>query len=519
VQGKTSVLFGAISIVVVGAILVGFVLTPQSASQAHTDTLREAVNRASRAHKQVLGLMASPAVKVDGVLPPIYERVKKNDKGEITEEHLDRITVLGGREQNTAIPTRFDELRKELQGAIDKAPQAQDDAKAAAYALMGQILGARAQYYLQSATNAAARAGQAMAVIDSGIISIHERLANLKQNAPLVEKRETIAGQMKTDADAETTRLEGAIDVQTKIIATQETARDGYRDVETRHRNEASELRALSKLAIRDKRRELQEQSFVKDKIANKARQDAEDAQTKIDRADSAKKMLNIELTAANAGSESAAAVLKGFSANREAAKGELDTETLAINEIGKEIAKNVDLLVVACDEVDAAQVTAAGQYTAALEAIKQFQQHVSKSSVEGISSEGGVLMDKAWAAVAVVSWRQSVETISARLKALWETAPLEGDPPKAAEMTAFAGKASTDKASAADDFATAASLYKDASTRADSRFKWSFECRELQARRARHQLTGDADDNARANLLEQHLGEMKGFPYVDDAL
>jgi len=508
VQGKRSVLFGAISIVVVGVILVAFVLVPPSASQAHTDMLRKAVDRASRAYKQVLGLMASPTVKIDGKLPPIFV------KG--TEAN---ITVLEARQQNTAIPVRLDELRKELKASLDKTPEAQDDAKAAAYALVGQIMGARAQYYLQSSANAAVQAGQAMAAIDSGIVSVQERLTNLRQIKPLTETRETVASKMKTDADAEITRIESAIAAQAEVITKLGTERGEYLAAATWCSNEASKLRARSIVAPRDKRRELQEQSFAKEKIANKAGQDAEDAQTKIDRAKSGVAMLNIELTAAKAARDSAAAVIKGLADNREAAKGELNRETLAINKIGQEIARNVDALIVACGEVDAAQVSVAQQYAAALEATKQFEQHVSKSSVEAISSEGGVLMDKAWASVAVVSWRQAVEATSTRLKALWETAALDGDPPKAAEMAAFAGKVETDKAAAADGFAAAATLYKEATAKVDARFKWSYEYRELQARRARHRLTGDADDNTRANLLEQQLGELKGFPYVDVAL
>jgi len=508
VQGKTSVLFGAISIVVVGVILAAFVLMPPSASQAHTDMLRKAVDRASRAHNQVLGLMASPTVKVDGKLPPIFR------KG--TEAN---ITVLEAREQNTVIPGRLDELRKELKAAVDKAPEAQAEAKAAAYSLMGQIMGAKAQYYLQSAANAAVQAGRAIAAIDSGIVSVQERMTNIKQIAPLIETQETVAGKMKTDAEAEITRLESAIATQTEAITKLETERAEHLATATKYSNEASELRTLSAIAKRDKRRELQEQSFVKEKLANKAGLAAEDAQTSIDRVKSAVALMNIELTAAKGSGESAAEVLKGFTDNREAAKGELDRETLAINKIGQEIAKNADALIVACGKVDAAQVSVAEQYAAALEATKQFQQHVPKSSVEAISSEGGVLMDKAWASVAVVSWRQSVEATSTRLKALWEGAALEGDPPKAAEMAAFAGKVQTDKDTAAENFAAAAKLYEEATSRADTRFKWSYECRELQARRARHQLTGDADDNTRANLLEQQLRELKGFPYVDSAL
>jgi chromosome segregation ATPase len=505
VQSKRSVLFGAISIVVVGVILVAFVLMPQSASQAHTDMLQKAVDRASRGHNQALGLMASPTVTVNGKLPPTF------DKGNEAN-----IAVLEARQQNTVIPVRLDELRKELKAALDKTPKAKDEAKAAAYALMGQIMCARAQYYLQSAANAAVQAGQAMAAIDSGIVSIQEHLTNLRQIAPLTEAQETVATKMKTDADDEITRIESAIATQTEAITKLETERAEYLDKAAKYSNEASELRARSVVAQRDERRELQEQSFVKEKIANKAGQDAEDAQTKIDQAKSTVAMLNIELTAAKSASDSAAAVLKGLADNRGAAKGELDRETLAINEIAKEIAKNADALIVACAKVDAAQVSVAQQYTAALEATKQFKQHVLKSSVEAISSEGGVMMDKAWASVAVVSWRKAVDATGTRLKALWETAALEGDSPKAAEMAAFAGKVQTDETAAAESFAAAAKLYEEATTKVNPRFKWSYENRELKARRARHQLTGDADDNTRADLLEQALRELEDFPYVN---
>ena|GEM_PF-4214315 len=507
-QGKISVLFGAISIVVVGVILAVFVLMPPSTWQAHTDMLRKTVDRASRGHNQVLGMMAGPSVKVNGKLPPIFV------KG--TEAN---ITVLEARQQNTIIPERLDELRKELNVSLDKAPEAQAEAKAAAYALMGQILDAKAQYYLQSAANAALQADQAIAAIDSGIVSVQKRLANIRQITPLTQTRETVATKMKTDAEADVTRLESAIAAQTAEITKLETERAEYLSTATKYSNEASELRTLSAVATRDKRRELQEQSFVKEKLANKAGQDAEDAQSKIDKAKSAVTMMNLELTSAKTNVVSADEVLKGFSDNREAAKGELDRDTLVINKIGQEIATNVDALIVACGKVDAAQGAVSEQYTAALDAIKQFKQHVAKSGVEAISSEGGVLMDKAWASLAVVSLRQSVEATGARLKALWETAALEGDPPKAAEMAAFAGKVQSDKDAAAEGFAAAAQLYQEATAKADTRFKWSYECRELQARRARHQLTGDADDNTRANLLEQQLGELKGFPYVDSAL
>ena len=509
-QGKTSVLFGAISIVVVGVILAAFVIMPPSASQAQTETLRQAVDRASRGHNQVLGLMAGPTVKVDGKLPPIFEK-----KG--TEAN---ITVLGARQQNPVIPDHLKKLSEEIKAAIDKAPEARGDAKAAAYSLMGQILDARAQYYLQSAANAAVELDRAVAVIDTGIISVQKSLINIKQIAPLIETRENVASKMKTDAEANVTRLESDIAAQVAIITEQETKRAEYLDAATKYNNEASELRTLSAVAQRDKRLELQEKSFVQEKLANKAGQDTEDAQTKIDSAKSAVALMNIELTSSKASIVSATEVLKGFAGNREAAKGELDKATLAMNKIGKEIAQNAEAVIAACGKVDAAHASATEQYAAALEVIKQCRQYVSGSGVvEAISSEAGILMDKAWAAQAVVSSRQSVEATSVRLKALWETAALEGTPPKTAEMAAFVGKVQSDKNAAADSLAAAAKLYEEATTKADTRFKWSYECRELQARRARHRLTGDADDKTRANLLEQQLEELKGFPYVDSAL
>ena len=507
-QGKTSVLFGAIGIVVFGGILAVLVMMPQSASQVQTDILRKTVDRASRIHNQVLGLLAGPTVKVDGKLPPIFE--KGNEAN---------ITVLEARQQNTAIPERLDQLQKDLKAALDEAPEAREETKAAAYSLMGQVLAAKGQYYLRSAENAAVQAGQAIAAIDTGIMSVQERLVNIRQIKPLIQTQVTVADKMKTDAEADVTRLESAITAQTSAITTLQTERAEYLAAATKYSNEASELRTLSAVAKRDKRRELQEQSFVKERLANKAGLDAEDAQTKIDRAKSAVAIMNLELTGAKAGIASGTEMLKGFADNREVAKGELDKETLAINKTGQEIARNADTLIVACGKVDAGQASATRQYTAALEAMKQFRQHASDSSAEAISGEAGVLMGKAWASLAVVSSRQAVEATSARLKVLWETAALEGNSPKTAEMAAFAGKAQNDKDTAAENFAAAAKLYEEATTKADTRFKWSYQCRELQARRARHWLTGDADDKTRASLLEQELEALKGFPYVDSAL
>ena len=506
-QGKTSVLFVAASIVAFGVILAVLVMAPQSVSQAQTDMLRKTVDEASRKHNQVLGLLAGPTVKVDGKLPPVF--VKGNETN---------ITVLEASQQNTAIPERLDQLGNDLKDSLDKAPQAREEVKAAACLLMGQVLAAKGQYYLQSAQNAAANAGRAMAAIDTGIMSVQERLVNVRQIEPLVKPKVTAADKMKTDAQADVTRLNSEITDQEAVIAKLKNERKGYLDAATKHSSDASELRTLSAAAEREKRRELQEKSFVKEKLANQAGLDAEDAQTKIDAAKSKVVLLKIQLASAQAGIKSATEVLKGFADKREAAKGELGKETLAMNAAGQEIAKNADALIVACAKVDAEQASAIRQYTAALETIKQFRQYASDSSAEAISSEAGVLMGKAWASLAVVSSRQAVEAIGARLKVLWETAALAGSAPKTAEMAAFAGKAQADKDTAAEGFAAAAKLYEEAAAKAD-KFKWSYQCRELQARRARHWLTGDADDKTRANLLEQQLEELKGFPYVDSAL
>ena len=510
-QAKISVLFGAISIVVFGGILAVLVMMPQSASQAQTDVLRQAIDRASRIHNQTLGLMGGATVKVDGKLPPTFEKVEKGDEK--------RITVLDARQQNTVIPKRLDELEKDLKAALDKTPEAREETKAAVHSLVGQILAAKAQYYLRSAENAEEQADRAMVAMDTGILSVQERLVNIRQIAPLTQTRETVAGKMKTDADADVTRLESAIAVETSAITELQTARAKYLAAATEHSNKASELRTLSATADRDKKRELQEQSFIKENLANKAGLDAEDAQTKVDKAKSAVTMMNLGLTSAKARIASATEVLKGFTDKQAAAKRELDKETLAMNTTGQEIAKNAAALIVACGKVDAGQVSAVQQYAAALEAMKQFRQHSLDSSAEAIGSEAGILMDKAETSKAFVSSRQTVKAISARLKVLWETAALEGNPPKAAEMAAFAGKAENNKDAAAKGFSAAAKLYEEATTKADTRFKWNYQCRELQARRARHRLTGDADDKTRASLLEKELEPLKGFPYVDSAL
>jgi len=506
-------------ILVFVGIMAGLVMMPQSASQSQTDMLRKTIDRASRIHNQVMGMLAGPNVKVDGKLPPTFEKVKKNDKDEIKQEHLDRITVLDAGHQNTTIPKRLDELQKELKASLDKTPEARKETRAVAYSLIGQVLAAKAQYHLRCAESAAVQAGQAIAAIDTGILSVQEGLVSIRQITPLTQTRETVADKMKTDAETDITRLESAITAQESAITELQTKRGELLATATKYSNEASELRTLSAVAERDERLKLLEKSFVQQKLANEAGQDAEDTQTKIDNAKSALAIMNLELSGAKLSVVSGTGVLKGFAGNRDAAKGELDKATLAINKTGQEIVGNVDTLMVACEKVDAEQASATQQYVAALEAMKQFRQHASASNAEAISSEAGVLMGKAWAFLSVISARQSVEATNARLKALWETAALEGTPPKTAEMSAFTAKTQGDKKAASDSFAAAAKLYEEATAKADTRFKWSYQCRELRARRARHWLTGDPDDKTRADLLEQQLEELKGFPYVDNAL
>ena len=506
-QGKTSVLFGVISIVVFGVIMMALLMMPQSASQAQTDGLRQVVDLASRQHNQVLGLLAGPAITVAGELPPTFKPG--------TEEN---IAVLEARQQNTALPGRLDQLLKDIRTAVEDAPEARADAKVAAYLLIGQALVAKAQYHLQTAENAALQAGQTIGAIDTGILSIQKRLINIRQIEPLIKTQENVAGKMKTDAEAEVTRLTSAIAAQGTAITKFQTERTERTAAATKYSNEAGELRILSAVAERDKRRELQEQSFVKEKLANKAGLDAEDAQGRIDKANSAVAVMKIELTSAQGAIVSATEVLKGFADKRAAAKVELDKEILAMNTTAQEVAKNADALIMVCAKVDAEQASATQQYAAALETMKQLRQHASPSDAEAISSEAGIFMGEAWTSLAVVASRQSVEATNARLKVLWTTAALKGDPPKSAEMTVFAGKAQDNKDAAAKSFAAAAKLYEEATSKAD-RFKWSYRCRELQARRARHWLTGDADDQTRATLIEQELEKMKGFPYVDSAL
>ena len=505
-QGKTSVMFGAISIVVVIVILALLVMMPQSSSLADTDQLREAISQAARKHRQTLGLLAGPTVTVNGVLPPTFE------KGE-----PDEIAVLGARELNSAVPTRLDTIKKEIDTAIGQCSEASADVKAAANLLLGQVLATKAKYCQQSAGNAGVQARKAMIAIDSGILSIQKRLNNVQQITPLIETQENSATKMKSDADAEVTRLKSDIAAKEAAIAELETKWAAQIASATAHSNKASELKTLSSAAEREERRSYLEKSFTESDLANKAGLEAEDSQALIDTAKSAVKSMTIELAGAEETSTSAAGVLKGFSDNRDVAKAALDAETQAMNTTRNEIAEKVAALIAECEKMDAAQASSASQYVAALEAIKQHRQH-SSDSTESMGAEAGILADQAGASLTVVSSRQAVGAIAERLKAVWEAAAIEGDVPKAAEMAAFVEKVEADKTAAAEGFAAAASLLEEATSKADE-FKWSYRCRELQARRARHRLTGDAEDQARATLLEEQLAEMKGFPYVDSAL
>jgi hypothetical protein len=509
VQGKTSVLFGVISIVVF-VIMLTLVMMPQSALQAHTDGLRQAVDLASRKHNQVLGLMAGPTVTIAGELPPTFKKGSEED-----------IDVLEARQQNTVVPGRLDEIQNDIKTAVDSAPEAQTDTKVAAYLLLGQVRAAKAQYHLQSAENSSVQALQAIAAIDSGILSIQKRLANIKQIEPLIQTQEEAtvkAGEMKTGAETKVKDTQTAISAQGALITKLQTERSGHLASATKYSNAAGELKILSVVAEREKQRDLQEQSFAKEKIANKAGLDAEDAQAKIDTANAAVAVMKIELTSAQSAIASATEVLKGFADNRAVAKSELDKEVLAMNTTGQGVAKNADALITLCHKVDSEQASATQMYVDAVAAMTQLRKCASPSDAKAIGSEAGVLMGQAQASLAVVPLRKTVAETNARLKALWVTSELKGSSPKSDEMTAFADKAQNNEDAAAISFAAAATLYKKATSKAD-RFKWSYMCRELQARLARHRLTGDADDKTRASLLEQELEEMKGFPYVDSAL
>jgi hypothetical protein len=510
VQGKTSVQFGVISIAVFTVIMLTLAIMPQTALQTQTDGLRQAVDEASRRHNQVLGLLAGPTVTVAGELPPTF---KKGSEGDIA--------VLDARQQNTVVPDRLDEIQKDIKTAVDGAPEACPDAKAAAYLLMGQVQVAKAQYHLQSAKNASLQAVQAIVDIDTGILSIQKRLVNIKQIEPLTQTQEEAtakASEMKSGAQTKVAELQTAIAAQSTLITKLKIKRSGHLTTATKYSNDAGELRTLSAVAQREKQRELQEQSFAKEKLSNKAVVDAEVSQAKIDTANSAVAVMEIKLTSAQGAIVAATEVLKGFAGNRAAAKSELDKERRAMDTTCQEVAKNAGVLITICHKVDSEQASATQRYADALAMMTLLRKHASPSDAGAISSEAGILMGDAWASLEVVSLRQTVAATNARLKALWVTAELKGSSPESDKMAVFADKAKDSKDAAAKSYASAAALYEEATSNAD-RFKWNYMCRELQARRARHQLTGDADDQTRAELLKQQLEEMKGFPYVDNAL
>jgi len=490
-----------------GVIMAALVKIPPSTGQAQTDELREAVDLANRQHTQILGLLAGPTLEVDGKMPPVFE------KG--TEE---TIRVLSRMEQNTAIPGRIDKLLKELKTAIDAAPEAAAEAKSAAYAVTAQLQAAGATYDIQSAKIASAQAERAMADIDTGIRAVQDRLVNLKQIAPLTQTQDNVAGKMQADAKAKVESLGTAIAEKKAEIAQLQKDRAASLAAATKYSNEASELRTLSAVAQREERLRLQEDSFKKEKLANKAGLDAEDAQIKIDAGNAAVAMMTIEQTNAESAASSAAAVLAGFAKKRTDAKGKLDEATAGLNATGQELARKVDELIAACAKIDAGQASATQQYATAMEAVKKLREHASPSDAESIGTEAGVLVDRAWASLATISSRQAVGEINTRLKALWETSGLAGDSPKAAELAAFSDQADAQKTSAAADFAAAAKLYEEATLKSD-RYKWNFQLCEYRVLKARFWLTEEAKDGNRAALIRQELEELKGFPYIDKAL
>jgi hypothetical protein len=506
VQGKTSVLFGAISIAVFIGIAALMVMMPQSSSLSDTDQLRQAVDQAARKHHQTLGLLAGPTITVGGTLPPTFE-----------PGNNDNIAVLGAGELNTAIPNRLTEIRKEIQTAIDDFPAADGKAKGEAYSLMGQVHAAKAHYYRQSAENASAKANGVIAAIDSGILAIQKRLAIANKAAPMTKTQDSIAAKMKSDAETKFGQLQTAIATKEAEMADLKTKRAAQSAAATKHSNQASEYWTLSAAADRKERRGLQEKSFEESRLANKASLEAEELQTQFEAAVAAVTSMTIEKTSAKEATESADGVLEGFAKSRGKAKSALDAETLAMNATGKDIAEKAAALIAACDQMEAGLAGVATEYGSALLAMKQYRQYTS-NSIDSVAGEAGILMGKALGARAVVSSRQSVASLGARLTAIWELASLDGEAPKSAEMTAFGEKIETDKSEAAKSFAEAATLYQEITDKAE-KYKWSFMCRELQARRARHGLTGDAGDKDRATMLEQELEDMKGFPYVDAAL
>ena len=125
-EGKTSDLLGAISIVVFIVVVALLVMMPQSSSLAHTDQLRQVVDEATRKHRQTLGLLAGPTVTVKGVLPPTFEPGNEEN-----------IALLGAREMNTAIPERLGSIEKDIRTALSDLAEASADAKASAYSLIG----------------------------------------------------------------------------------------------------------------------------------------------------------------------------------------------------------------------------------------------------------------------------------------------------------------------------------------------------------------------------------------------
>jgi hypothetical protein len=508
VQGKISVLFGAISIVAFGVVMAAVMMIPQSAAQTQTNELQEAVNIASRRHVQVLGQLAGPIVTVGDKLPPNFE--------EGTEAN---IKVLGITEQNTAIPGIIDGIQKGLKDAITAAPEANAEAKAAAYALMGQVLSTKADYYLQSSTNASSQVKQLMSTIDRGILSAQRRLGNIKQIEPRTKVSEdNNAAKMKSDADAKLGELKTAVAAQEAVIADLTAKRKVNIEDATKHNNDASALRTRSALAVGEDNLKLQEEAFAKEKLAISAALDAEDNSAKIDEANAALAMLNLQLKSAQSASDSAAAMLAEFATRRKEAKGTIGGEIQTVNAAGAELTKNAEAMMEMCGKIDAAQALAMTQYTSALEAIASMTENSDANDPEAISAKANILLGQAWASVSTLSLRQSVGATGVRLQSLWERLSIEGEAPKITEMAAFANTVEAGKADAGKKFGQAAALYQDATSKADQ-YKWSYQRRELQARKASHWLTGNADDQSRVELLQQQLSGMKGFPYTDKDL
>ncbi|MCP4379143.1 MAG: hypothetical protein GY794_23600, partial [bacterium] len=259
-EGKTSVLFSAIGTVVFVGILLVLLMIPQSASQAQSGDLRKAIDEASRAHTQVLGLLAGPTIKVGDKLPPVFEKGRE-----------DNITVLDAGQLNTVIPERLKKIKEDITGAIGKAPEARKEVKAAAYALLGQVHSTEGQYYLRSTANASRQIDKAVADIDTGIISIHERLVRIRQLTPHTRSSVTAADKMKSKSQIDQKRIKGDITARTSEIAELQGKRGELLTGAARHANKASELQVLSAIAEGEKKRKLQEQSFVEETLAHKA--------------------------------------------------------------------------------------------------------------------------------------------------------------------------------------------------------------------------------------------------------